>query len=185
MVLVLFPAGVGLVLGSAFTPALINKLRYVRTIMIGIIALATSIALLTLLRAVALAIHPPQNPQDGSWVTLWYLGLAIFLTFCIGVSLNFISVPTQTTMQARSPDRIKGRVLALQSMMQNGLNVVVLPVIGITADLLGIPVALDILAVTVLTTGLASIYLTLRDHPRRSERVGSTPMIPERAGLRE
>jgi len=185
MVLVLFPAGVGLVLGSAFTPALINKIRYVRTIMIGIIALAMSIALLTFLRAVALAIHPPHNVQDGSWVTLWYLGLAIFLTFCIGVSLNFISVPTQTTMQARSPDRIKGRVLALQSMMQNGLNVVVLPVIGITADLLGIPVALDILAVTVLTVGLASVYLTLRDYPRRSEMVGTAPMIPERAGLRE
>jgi hypothetical protein len=70
-------------------------------------------------------------------------------------------------------------------MMQNGLNVVVLPVIGITADLLGIPFALDILAVAVLTVGLASIYLTLRDYPRRAERINTVPLIPERAGLRE
>jgi MFS family permease len=167
MVLVLFPAGVGLVLGSAVTPALVHRLRYVRTIAIGIIALASSIALLTLLRAIALAIHPPTSPADGSWVTLWYLALAIFLTFCIGVSLNFVSVPTQTIMQSRSPDRIKGRVLALQSMMQNGLNVVVLPLIGIIADILGIPVALDLLAVTILTAGLASIYFSMSDQPGR------------------
>jgi MFS family permease len=168
MVLVLFPAGVGLVLGSAVTPTLVHRVRYVRTITIGIIALASSIALLTLLRAIALAIHPPTSPSDGSWVTLWYLALAIFLTFCIGVSLNFISVPTQTIMQARSPDRIKGRVLALQSMMQNGLNVVVLPLIGITADILGIPVALDLLAVTILTSGLASIYFSIGDQASRT-----------------
>jgi MFS family permease len=165
MVLVLFPAGVGLVLGSAFTPTLIHRLRYVRTIMIGLISLAMSIALLTLLRAIALLVHPPTSSQDGSWVTWWYLGLAILLTFCIGVSLNFVSVPTQTTMQERSPDWIKGRVLALQSMLQNGLNVLVLPLIGITADILGIPVALDILAVAILTTGLASIYFGIRESP--------------------
>ncbi len=166
MVLVLFPAGVGLVLGSAFTPMLIRQLRYVRTIMIGMISLSLSIALLTLLRAVALMVSSPSNTQDGAWVTWWYLGIAVFLTFCIGVALNFISVPTQTTMQARSPDWIKGRVLALQSMMQNGLNVVVLPLIGVTADLLGIPAALDILAVTILITGLATVYSNIRVVPR-------------------
>ncbi len=158
MVLVLLPAGVGLVLGSAFTPVVIRWLRYVSTIMIGMISLSLSISLLTLLRAIALVVQPPASVQDGNWVTWWYLVIAIFLTFCIGVALNFISVPTQTIMQARSPDWIKGRVLALQSMMQNGLNVVVLPLIGITADLLGIPTALDILAVTILITGLATIY---------------------------
>jgi hypothetical protein len=165
MVLVLFPAGVGLVLGSAFTPTLIHRLRYVRTIMLGLISLAMSIALLTLLRAIALMVHPPANSQDGSWVTWWYLGLAILLTFFIGVSLNFVSVPTQTTMQARSPDWIKGRVLALQSMLQNGLNVLVLPLIGITADILGIPFALDILAVAILITGLATVYFGIRGSP--------------------
>jgi hypothetical protein len=165
MVLVLFPAGVGLVLGSAFTPTLIHRVRYVRTIMIGMISLAMSIALLTLLRAIALMVHPPANPQDGSWVTWWYLGLAILLTFFIGVSLNFVSVPTQTTMQARSPDWIKGRVLAFQSMLQNGLNVLVLPLIGITADILGIPFALDILAVAILITGLSTIYFGIRGSP--------------------
>jgi MFS family permease len=165
MVLVLFPAGVGLVLGSAFTPTLVHRVRYVRTIMIGLICLAMSIALLTLLRAIALMVHPPANSQDGTWVTWWYLGLAILLTFFIGVSLNFVSVPTQTTMQARSPDWIKGRVLALQSMLQNGLNVLVLPLIGITADILGIPVALDLLAVAILITGLATVYFGIRGSP--------------------
>jgi len=141
-------------------------LRYVRTIMVGMISLSLSIALLTLLRAVALLTSPPASVQDGNWVTWWYLALAIFLTFCIGVALNFISVPTQTTMQARSPDWIKGRVLALQSMLQNGLNVLVLPLIGITADLLGIPAALDILAITVLITGLTTIYSGIRADPK-------------------
>ncbi|MGO8948710.1 MAG: MFS transporter [Ktedonobacterales bacterium] len=176
MVLVLFPAGVGLVLGSAFTPTLIRRLQYVRTIMIGMIALSLSIALLTLLRAVALLVSPPASVLDGSWVTWWYLGLAIFLTFCIGLALNFISVPTQTTMQARSPDRIKGRVLALQSMIQNGLNVLVLPLIGITADVLGIPVALDILAVTILITGLATIYFDLHAGP---DKPTARPLAPK------
>ncbi len=153
MVLVLFPAGVGLVLGSAFTPALVRKLHYIRTIMIGLIALSTSIALLTLVRAIVEAIHP-QN----WWASWWYWGIAILLTFFIGIALNFVNVPTTTTMQARSPDWIKGRVLALQSMLQNGMNVLILPLMGLAADAFGIPLAMDVLAVVVLTAGLTSIY---------------------------
>jgi hypothetical protein len=68
-------------------------------------------------------------------------------------------------------------VLALQSMLQNSLNVLVLPLIGITADLLGIPFALDILAVAILITGLATIYFGIRGSPNPPMATGPAGVV--------
>jgi MFS family permease len=154
--LVFIPAGIGLVLGSAFTPSVVRRLRYIRTVAVGVVTIALCAALLTLLRAVA------QATTEHWWNAGWYLTSAIALTFCVGVALDFINVPAQTVMQERSPDWIKGRVLAVQGMVLNAITVPSVFLMGLAADFFGIARAMDILAVAIAVTGLTSVYLYAR-----------------------
>lgn len=156
-ILVFLPAGVGLVLGSAFTPNIVKRLRYTMTIAVGIIVLSASIILLTILKPIAMAISPHHW-----YVSPPYLVAAIFLTFCIGVALDFVNVPAQTIMQERSPDWIKGRVLAVQGMLLNAVTVPFVPLMGIAFDRLGILPAMVILAVCIGVTGMASVVASIR-----------------------
>jgi MFS family permease len=150
--LVLFPAGVGLVIGSAITPAVVKRLHYMRTVGLGIILLSVCAVLLTLVRAVAEAIDPHH------WWSDWpYLGTAVFLILLIGFALDFINVPAQTRMQEHSPDWIKGRVLALQGMLLNAVTVPSVVLIGLAADNLGLSNAMALLAVVIVVAGLASL----------------------------
>lgn len=162
--MVLVPAGVGLVLGSAATPRIVRRYQYGRTILVGVIMLSACSVLLTVVRGVSERLIP-------HWWNWWpYLIVAILLTFLVGIALDFINVPAQTIMQQRSPDWIKGRVLAVQGMGLNIATVIFVPAMGLAADTFGIAPAMDILGVTIAVTGLATIYLSSRAN--RSENPG-------------
>ncbi|HZC05811.1 MAG TPA: MFS transporter [Ktedonobacterales bacterium] len=155
--LVFIPAGVGLVIGSALTPTIARRLRYARTITAGVIALAGSITFLVIGYAVAPYIFGEQ------WWSSWgYLGVMFTLTFLIGIGLDLINVPAQTMVQERSPDWVKGRVLAVQIMLLNAIIVVFVPAIGWVADYLGLSAALLVVAGAVGIAGLLSVYLGAR-----------------------
>lgn len=165
--MVFVPAGVGLVIGSAMTPRIVSRLRYARTILVGVLMLSTCAVLLTVTRAIASALMP-----HNWWSAWWYLGVGIFLTFLVGIALDLINVPAQTVLQERSPDWIKGRVLAVQGMVLNIATVIFVPLMGLAADHLGISSAMLILAATVAVIGLATVYAS-----QRGDRGGSSAAV--------
>jgi MFS family permease len=155
--LVFIPAGIGLVIGSVATPNIARRLKYARTITAGVIFLAGSIAFLVIGYTVAPYIFGNQ------WWSAWpYLGAMLTLTFLIGIGLDLINVPAQTMVQERSPDWVKGRVLAVQIMLLNAITVVFVPVIGWIADHLGLATALLVVAGIVGAAGLLTVYLGAR-----------------------
>lgn len=165
--LVFLPAGLGLVLGSIATPQVARKLRYTWVITLGIALLALSSMLLVIGRETAPFIYGSQ------WWTAWpYIIWMLALTFLIGIGLDFVNVPAQTIVQERSPDWIKGRVLAVQYLLLYGATVIYVPIIGWFADRLGLSAALLILAATVAVAGAATIYLRVRVGQRASGRHG-------------
>lgn len=155
--MVFVPAGVGLVLGSAATPNIVRRLKYGRTVALGIITLAASITLLVIGRVVAPYMFGEQ------WPSAWpYLAVMLGLTFLIGIGLDLVNVPAQTLMQERSPDWIKGRVLAAQIMLLNGIIVVFIPAVGWIADHAGLSRALLTVAAAIAIPGLASVWIGAR-----------------------
>jgi len=159
--LVLGPAGVGLIIGSAFTPMIVRRLRYPLTVSIGVILLGLCTVLLTLVRAVAQAVH-----HTLWWEALPYLVSAFVLIFLVGVALDFVNVPAQTRMQEHAPDFIKGRILALQGMLLNAATVPSVIAIGLLADFFDLTTAMDVLAVVIVLAGLGSVYRSLSAGPR-------------------
>jgi MFS family permease len=162
---VLGPAGLGLIIGSAFTPLIVRRLHYPRTVAIGVILLSLCTILLTLARAVAQAVH------HIAWWEAWpYLAAAYVLIFLVGVALDFINVPAQTRMQEHAPDWIKGRILALQGMLLNAATVPSVIAIGLLADFFDLTTAMDVLAVVIVLAGLGSVYRSLRADPRAHDK---------------
>lgn len=155
--LVFIPAGIGLVIGSIATPNIAQRLKYGRTVSTGVALLSGSIAFLVLGYVVAPYIF------GAHWWSAWpYLGAMLTITFLIGIGLDLINVPAQTMMQARSPDWVKGRVLAVQIMLLNGITVLFVPAVGGIADTLSLPTALIAVAIVVGAAGALSVYLGAR-----------------------
>lgn len=164
--LVFVPAGAGLILGSAFTPLVTNRLSYNTTVALGIATLAGSAALLTLVHAIA-----PSIFGDTYYSAIPYLAIMLLLTFLIGIALDFVNIPAQTLMQEHSPDWIKGRVLAVQGMLLNGLTIPFVLLMGRVADIFGLMAAILILAGVVAVAGAISVHFGVqgqrkqRQHP--------------------
>jgi MFS family permease len=163
--LVFVPAGAGLVLGSAITPNVARKLGYARTIAVGVVMLAVSAALLAGVHAVASFVFGTGTFFDQPL----YLVVMLLLTFAIGIGLDFVNVPAQTMLQDRSPDWIKGRVLAVQAMVLNAVTIPFVLIMGRVADGFGLSSAILVLAGIIASIGLLSVYIGSRPVPEERQ----------------
>src|SRR5579872_6593707 len=139
--LIFAPAGVGLVLGGVLMPRLTSWLGKVRTIALGSVCTAAGLILLPLGRFVIMHI-----PIFVPWL-LFFVGV---MAFIIGLSLDMVNIPAQTVMQQRTPEEVRGRVFAFQSMLYNAGSIPVILFAGVIADTLGIETVMYILAAAVL-----------------------------------
>jgi MFS family permease len=144
MAFVFAPAGVGLVLVSILMPRITRALGKSRTILVGCIGLAVLVVLIPL--STLLAEHLEQQGLQVNSLHIVMVGLMMFLA---GVALDFINIPANTAMQERTPDWIKGRVLALQLALFNGASIPFILLIGWVSDRFQISVALYFLAICI------------------------------------
>ncbi|GCE13372.1 MFS transporter [Tengunoibacter tsumagoiensis] len=148
MPLVFAPAGIGLVAGSIFVPTLSRKLGTSRTILFGTLTLTVATVLLPVLTLLARFFNPAHWSTDPL--------LFILVACCMlvaGVALNLVNIPAQAIMQERSPDWIKGRVLALQLAFYNACSIPIILFIGAFADYFGMVKVLFILAASEILFG--------------------------------
>jgi MFS family permease len=174
--LVFVPAGVGLVLGSALMPRVVKRLGKVRSISAGIMGVSVTSVLLVICQRVARQIDPDRWYNDFA-----FLALMLVLVFALGCELGLMTLPAQTVMQERTPDSIKGRVLALQMMVYNAVSIPVILFMGGIADIYDIATVMVVLAATVFVGGLLSVYLESRipDRSAVSGKEKHAPVVDE------
>ncbi|MBA3823243.1 MAG: MFS transporter [Ktedonobacterales bacterium] len=177
--IVFVPAGLGLISGSVLMPRIIERLGLKISEGVGVVGVSGCTVLLTLCHWFAVRMDPANWPNDPLYL------LAVVVTiFCLGLSLDLITLPAQTELQRRSPDWIKGRVLALQMMFLNAAAIPIILVVGSAADTMGLPVAMNLIAISVITLGLGSIYLAEQpagffSHLLRPKAAARQPVLPE------
>jgi MFS family permease len=164
MAFVFAPAGVGLVLSSIVMPRLITALGKSRMVVIGCLALALMIILLPLLTL--LARYLEQHGLQVSALLVVVVGVVMFLA---GVAINFINIPANTSMQERTPDWIKGRVLALQLVIYNTASIPIVLLIGVITDHFTLPTMLYVLAICVVAFGMWGVFYERKPHRREHE----------------
>jgi MFS family permease len=158
------PAGIGLVAGSLLVPAVVARLGTLRTMLVGMLGTGLGIALIPLLQWLAHLLLAPH------WAThpLFLLALAL-LTAAVGFGLDLVVVPAQTLMQQRSPDEMRGRVLALFQVLFNGGAIPVMLFMGALTDWLGIvPVTYLLAGSCILAALLTAARALTRSNRDRS-----------------
>lgn len=98
-------------------------------------------------------------PPAGAALILATVSLSLY----VGLSMSGVNIVSQTVLQERTTERLRGRVFALQFMLNNLVGIPPMLAIGALADLIGIPqmlvgISLVILAVLVLTVVVESRY---------------------------
>src|SRR5713101_2858088 len=153
MAIVFAPAGIGLVAGSIFMPRILLRLGKERAIFIGSIGLAITIVLLPLSTLLA---HFMEHHGLSSRPI--YLAAVPLLMFIAGVTIDFINIPAQTAIQERTPEWIKGRVLALQLMLYNACSIPIILFIGAFADAFGLSNVIYLICVIIVSFGIWGRY---------------------------
>ncbi len=164
MAFVFAPAGVGLVLSSVFMPRITRSLGKSRTIFAGCMALALMIVLLPL--STLLVQHIQSRGVQVNALQVIVVGIIMFLA---GVAINFINIPSNTSMQEQTPEWIKGRVLALQLVIYNAISIPIVLLLGGIADRFKLPTVLYFLAIGVAAFGFWGLFYERKPHPREHE----------------
>ncbi len=154
--LVFAPAGIGLVLGALLVPSVVGRLGSTRTMIGGMLGTALGIGLLPIAQKLASLSNP-----TGWWTNPLFLLTVAGLTALVGFSLDLIVVPAQTRMQERSPDEMRGRVLALYQVLFNGGAIPVMLFMGALTDLLGIIAVINMLVACSLAAALLTLLRAL------------------------
>ena len=164
--LIFTPAGIGIVVGSLLIPTVVGRLGQTRTIIVGMCGMAVGMGLLPVAQHLARLADP-----TGWWLEPSFLLVVALLTTLMGFSLDFIIVPAQVTMQERSPDEMRGRVLALYQALFNGGSIPVLLFMGALADLLSIVVVLYLMAALCLAVAVLAIWRALLRKQEHADRL--------------
>ncbi|HVU68253.1 MAG TPA: MFS transporter [Ktedonobacteraceae bacterium] len=164
MPVVFAPAGIGLVLSSLFMPRISKALGIRRTIFIGCVALALMIVLLPLTTLLT-----QQMRQNGMRVDALQVVVVDVIMFLAGVAINFINIPSSTSMQEQTPEWIKGRVLALQLVLYNASSIPALLLIGWLTDHFQLSIAIYFLAFSIAVFGFWGVFYERKRHPRALE----------------
>jgi Major Facilitator Superfamily. len=152
MAFVFAPAGIGLVVGSFLMPRVLERLGRSQTVFIGTTVMSIAMLLAPLAALLAHILMPHawnQNP-----LLLIVVGILMFFA---GMSLDCINIPAQASMQERSPDWIKGRVLSLQLVLYNAVSIPIILFTGALTDLFRVDRVLYMIAVCVFLFGLWSL----------------------------
>jgi MFS family permease len=90
--------------------------------------------------------------------------VACLLVFGVGMVLLVLQSLTITLVQIRTPDRVRGRVMSLYSMLHAGSNTAGNVLIGGSAVYVGLPLALSLggLAALIYALGLSVAMPSLR-----------------------
>jgi MFS family permease len=147
------PAGIGLVAGSLLVPLVVARLGSLRTMVTGMIATGLGIGLILPISWLGEKLFAPH------WSThpLFLLALAL-LTGLVGFGLDLVVVPAQALMQQRSPDEMRGRVLALFQVLFNSGAIPVMLFMGALTDRLGISPVVVLLSSACLLAALLTLW---------------------------
>ena len=76
--------------------------------------------------------------------------------------MALLTVPGQTTLQARSAGELRGRVFSSQMLINNLVSIGPMLLAGALADLIGLQGVLLLMVLMVITVGLIDLRLTAR-----------------------
>jgi MFS family permease len=135
VVVLVAPAGLGVVIGLGALNAIGGRLGPHRAIGIGLVVIAAALLVLAAERPLAALFRSATGPTEGFPV---FVALVSLTAFVFGVSYAFITVPSMTRLQSDLHDEIRGRIFGVLNMLVSVFSFVPLLLVGPVADAYGV-----------------------------------------------
>ena len=166
-VAVFAPVAFGALLGLRMVPVVVSRLGKTRTVAAGLFGLAVFLSALGSVELIAIALERTEqfNPfaKDGTTERVFGLSILVALTMAIAGPMGFayamLNTPAQTTIHERTPVDMRGRVIASQMVLANGVALIPLVVAGGIADLYGVSTVVLAIGAFMAIAGAASLYV--------------------------
>jgi MFS family permease len=126
----------------------------------GLIALGIFLAAMALSGRISsfLGTTATRTGVDLSLLTS-LLSIVVGVAFFAGVAYAAVAIPAQTQLQEDLPEDVRGRVFGVLNMLVSVASFLPILIVGPIADLLGTTIVLVVVALLIVGSGLASIYL--------------------------
>lgn len=142
-IVVFAPAGLGMLVAAFALGRWGNRLSKERVARLGLAGIATGFVSLGWIAwrfqitnaTLALNLATMSAPSAGAGLILATVGLSLFL----GLTMSGVNIVSQTILHERTTDDVRGRVFAVQFMLNNLVGIPPMLAIGGIADLIGIP----------------------------------------------
>ena len=177
VVVLVGPAGVGVVAGLALLNFVSRRIGRPHAIGAGLIV--TAVALVSLAAARPFADVFAESRLGGQLGGLggalpFFIGIVSVTAFAFGVAYSFITVPAMTLLQEELPDDIRGRVFGVLNTLVSIFSFLPLIIVGPMADLWGIAPVFLTGAVVVFGVWLAGRKARLHASERH-QRISQEP----------
>ena len=166
-VTVFAPVAVGALIGLRAVPWVVARLGKTRTVALGMFGIALCLIGLGFVETIGNALQETQqlNPfgDDSS-----FFGYSILVTVTMafagpmGIAYAMLNTPAQTTLHERIPVEMRGRVLASQMVLANGVALIPLVVVGGIADIYGVSSVVLAIGALMIIGGALSLYCDQR-----------------------
>jgi MFS family permease len=183
-IVVFAPAGLGMLLAATLLGRWGYLLEKSRLSKIGLAAMAVGFAGFGWV-AWRFQVTNLQLALDSSVISLPPAGAAlvlatIFLSLYLGLAMSGVNIVSQTSLQERTTEQVRGRVFALQFMLNNLVGIPPMLAIGGLADLIGIPQMLLGIALVVLVVLGVTVWAESREGRRTPDVVSPDSHTPAR-----
>jgi Na+/melibiose symporter-like transporter len=175
VVVLVAPAGVGVVLGLGFLNVVSKRIGRPHAIGAGLIVTSIALWVLALARPFADVFSERIGGIGGQiggslggqlaglgQALPFFVGITVVTAFVFGVAYSFITVPAMTLLQEELPENIRGRVFGVLNTLVSIFSFLPLIIVGPIADLWGIAPVFVLAAVIVFGVWLAGRRERLR-----------------------
>jgi len=160
------PVAFGALFGLRAVPMIVGRIGKTRTVVAGLMGLAFFLGALGFVETIAELLERTERFNPFGTERVFGLSILVALTMLFAGPLGFayamLNTPAQTTLHERTPVEMRGRVIASQMVLANGVALVPLVVVGGIADLIGVSATILAIGVFIGCGGGLSLYLERR-----------------------
>ena len=135
VVLLVAPAGLGVVAGLGALNAIGGRLGRPRAISIGLIVIASALVVLAIERPFGGVFRNASGPTAAFPI---FVAVVAVTFFVFGLSYAFVTVPSMTLLQEELHEDIRGRIFGVLNMLVSVFSFLPLLLVGPVADLYGV-----------------------------------------------
>ena len=173
-VTVFAPVAFGALIGLRAIPLIVARIGKTKTVALGLFGLAFCLIAMGLVETIADGLERTERFNPFGTERVFGLSILVALTAFLAGPLGFayamLNTPAQTTLHERTPVEMRGRVIASQMVLANGVALLPLVVVGGIADLYGVSSVILAIGVLLAGGGALSLYVERRWLQRESDK---------------